>query len=364
MKSLPNKPNLEFLKKQAKALRALHKQGDSACCAEIRLYDLSFKSKSDSEILAARFSINDAQRIVARQHGYASWTTLKEYVNSLDSPLYHRVADKETYQSLVAESYDKRAPIYDNHVWAREWCMQLVDFCPPRVGENILDIGCGSGTIAFHIAGTVGAEGYITGVDIAPGMIVRCKEKLKERHFSNLKFEYGDAEQLVYPTNIFDRIYASAILPWLINPQAALRHWFERLKPLGWIGLTAWPGNSFVWGDGQRRALRKYGIDSTVHEFSATKAKTRKLMELAGFSNITLYVVERGRWMEPESLKGPFHKGTYAAAQYPHPLENVPDEILLQAQKDFEAAVDRLTTEEGVWHDMTTYFVCAQKPEH
>jgi len=361
MKSLPTNPNLEFLKKEAKALRALHKQGNPACCERIRLYDTSYQDKSDADILAARFSINDAQRIIAREYGYTSWATLKEYIESLNSPLYHGVSDKDTYQKLVAESYDKRAEVYDNHVWAREWCEQLIELCPPKVGEAVLDLGCGSGNIAFAIAEQVGPEGAIVGVDIARKMVARCNEKLKDTTFTHLTFEYGDAEQLDYPPNHFDRIYASAILPWLINPQAALRHWFELLKPGGWIGLTVWPSNSFVWGDGERQALRRYGIQSTVHEFSGTKEKTHKLMELAGFGNINIHVVERGRWMEAESLKGTFSKGPYGIGQYPHYLEHVADEILQKANKDYLAEVNRLTTDKGVWHDMTTFFVCAQK---
>jgi ubiquinone/menaquinone biosynthesis C-methylase UbiE len=363
MKSLPRKPNLEFLKKEARALRALHKQGDPACCEQIRLYDHSFKTRSDSEILATRFSINDAQRIVAREYGYTSWATLKKYIEALDSPLYRGVSDTATYQKLVADSYDKRAAVYDDHVWAREWCMQLVEFCPPEAGEKILDLGCGSGTIPFHIAEKVGTSGEIIGLDIAHAMIARCNEKLKDTSFTNIKFEYGDVEQLDYPVNSFDRIYACSILPWLVNQQAALRHWCELLKPGGWIGLTAWPSNSFVWGDGERQALRKYGIELTVHEFSGTRDKTYELMELAGFGKIDIHVVERGRWMPANPLlRGPFSSGgTHGIGQYPDPLNNVSEGILQKANQDYMAEVVRLTTDQGVWHDMTTFYVCAQK---
>lgn len=363
MKSLPKNPNLDFLKKEAKALRNLHRLGDTTCCERIRKHDTSLKKKTDAEILSDKFSINDAQRIIAREYGYSSWATLKHFIESLDSPLYQGVADNKAYHQRIIESYDKRSTVYDDHVWAREWSIQTVDFCPPKAGEKVLDIACGTGTIAFYIAGKIGPEGSVTGVDISTGMINRCHEKLKESNCTNLKFEYGDAERLEYPANSFDRIYCSAGLYWMVNPQAALRHWFELLKPQGRIGLTAWPENSFVWGDGERQALRKYGIHSTVHEFSGTKEKMNLLMELAGFMNIKIHVVERGRWMEAESLKGPFSKEGYSPGQYPHPLEEVPEEILVKAQKDFEAEVDRMTTDEGVWHDMTTYFVYGEKPE-
>lgn len=361
MKSLPKNPNLEFLKKEAKALRASHKRGDTACCAQIRLNDTSFKSKPDTEILSARFSINDAQRIIARDYGYSSWATLKHYIESLDSPLYNAVSDKKAYHQGIVESYDERSSRYDNHVWAREWSYETVDFLPPEPGENILDIACGSGFIAFYIAERVGPKGMITGVDISRGMIRRCNEKLEESGFSNLRFIYGDAEDLEFPKNSFDRIYCSGGLYWMINPLATLRHWYELLKPGGWLGFSAWPGNSFVWGNGARQVLRKHGIESTVHEFSRTAEITRQLVELAGFSNIKLHEVEKGRWMKAEDVKGPFSPGGYTPGQYPDPLEGVPKETLLLVEKEFALEVDKLTTDKGVWHDMTTYFVYGQK---
>ena len=147
----------------------------------------------------------------------------------------------------------------------------------------------------------------------------------------------------------------------MINPLAALRHWCELLKLDGWLGISAWPSNSFVWGDGERQALRKHGVEFTVHEFSGNKEKVQQLLELAGFSQIKIHEVERGRWMKPEDFKGEIGPGGYRPGQYPDPLEGVLKEILLLAQKDFEAELEKRITEKGVWHDMTTYFVYAQK---
>ena len=104
MKSLPQKPNLEFLKKEAKALRALHKRGDVSCCDHIRKHDTSTTAKTDAEILLEKFSINDAQRIVAREYGYTSWATLKQFIESLSEPIFHGVADKHAYHKGIVDS--------------------------------------------------------------------------------------------------------------------------------------------------------------------------------------------------------------------------------------------------------------------
>jgi len=78
-----------------------------------------------------------------------------------------------------------------------------------------------------------------------------------------------------------------------------LRHRYGRL------GFNAWPDNSFVWGDGARRALRKYGVHFTCHEVTGNIEKTQQLVELAGFSNVRIYEVKDGRYTNADDLKGP-----------------------------------------------------------
>ena len=58
MKSLPRKPNLDFLKKEAKKLRDLHQQGSQLCLSSIRQFDTSFTNKSDAEIFEINFLLN------------------------------------------------------------------------------------------------------------------------------------------------------------------------------------------------------------------------------------------------------------------------------------------------------------------
>lgn len=363
MKSLPPKPSLEFLKKEAKTLRSLHRQGDSLCCERIRNCDTSLKAISNDEILTARFSINDAQRIIAREYGYTSWAALKRFVQSLASPAYHRVKEKRGYHQTIVNSYDARSKTYDRSVWHRELAKQTVDYFPPKPGDAVLDIATGTGTIAFYAAELVGKNGSVIGIDISQGMLKVCQEKLKTMSLNNLQFIYADAEDLNFPPRSFDRIYCSSAFFWMSHPLAALRHWFELLKPKGVVGFNAWPDDSFVWGDGARRALRKHGIEFTCHEATGNVDKTRKLVELAGFNSIEIHKVQDGCYISVEEAKGPpLTLEAYSPGQYPHPLANVSEETLMQVQQAFEAEVDQRATEKGVWHDKTMYYVYGQKP--
>ena len=81
MKILPTYPNLQFLLREAKGLKSSHRKGDINVCAIIGHFDTSLHGLNSQEILDSRFSILDAQRVVARQYGYSSWPRLKKYVD-------------------------------------------------------------------------------------------------------------------------------------------------------------------------------------------------------------------------------------------------------------------------------------------
>ena len=80
MKILPESPNLQFLLREAKALKSSHRNGDISICATIGHFDTSLHGLSNQQILDSRFSILDAQRVVARLYGFSSWSRLKKFV--------------------------------------------------------------------------------------------------------------------------------------------------------------------------------------------------------------------------------------------------------------------------------------------
>jgi hypothetical protein len=109
VKTLPRTaPNLEYLKREAAELKRQHGHGDASICADLRHYEFSFTDRTDAEILAAPFALNDAQRITARQYGFSSWSKLKSYVeNSAQSrqrQLAQRLIDAE---QTFTEQWDR-----------------------------------------------------------------------------------------------------------------------------------------------------------------------------------------------------------------------------------------------------------------
>ena len=80
MKQLPTRPNLNYLYREAKAIKSRHRHADEAVCPVIGHFDTSLHDLSCKQIFSTPFSILDAQRVVARQYSFSSWRRLKRFV--------------------------------------------------------------------------------------------------------------------------------------------------------------------------------------------------------------------------------------------------------------------------------------------
>ncbi len=76
---LPERPNLEQLKKQAKTLLHAAQNKDTAALARFKVLP-ALASKTDAELAIASVALHDAQSVIAREHGFPSWNRLREHV--------------------------------------------------------------------------------------------------------------------------------------------------------------------------------------------------------------------------------------------------------------------------------------------
>jgi hypothetical protein len=97
-KHLPSNPDLGHLRHQAKDLMRARNSGEPEECQLIREFVARFAKSSDAEIVAARFTLSDAQFAIARAYGFASWARLKSHIErpgdqSPDLPYHEQIKD-------------------------------------------------------------------------------------------------------------------------------------------------------------------------------------------------------------------------------------------------------------------------------
>jgi len=79
VRSLPEQPNLEHLRSEAKALLKSHRRGDHSVCDTFR-HVPRLAGCADREILALRLTLQQVQHALARSYGFSSWIDLKRAV--------------------------------------------------------------------------------------------------------------------------------------------------------------------------------------------------------------------------------------------------------------------------------------------
>lgn len=105
-----------------------------------------------------------------------------------------------------------------------------------RAGMNLLDCGCGPGSITLGFA-TILGSGRVIGIDREPHQLERASALAVARSVRNINFAAGNIYDLPFPDSTFDAVFAHHVLEHLRQPIRALREMRRVLKPGGVIGV-------------------------------------------------------------------------------------------------------------------------------
>ena len=99
-------------------------------------------------------------------------------------------------------------------------------------GMRILDVGSGTGNIAFLAAELAGTTGEVIGTDRSPTALAVARERAEARSLSNVSFREGDPAEM----NIeqpFDAVVGRYVLMHQPDPAAMLRGVVTHVRPAG-----------------------------------------------------------------------------------------------------------------------------------
>jgi ubiquinone/menaquinone biosynthesis C-methylase UbiE len=143
-------------------------------------------------------------------------------------------------------------------------------------GQAVLDVGCGTGTLAIAAAALVGAAGRVAGIDPAPRQIARARSKARRAGVS-VDFRMGVIEALPFSEGSFDVVTSTLVM----------HHLPEDLKRQGLAEMARVlkPGGRLVLAD----FTRSQGHDDTSAHPGAGETGIQdqpELMRGAGFTGV------------------------------------------------------------------------------
>lgn len=116
----------------------------------------------------------------------------------------------------------------EKHAFVFQYGNSLLEWLEPKEGENILDLGCGTGELTAQIAAS-GA--HATGMDSSPAMIESA-----HKHFPDVRFGVADATNFNLPEK-FDAVFSNATLHWIRQKEKVLDRIHHHLVPGGRLVL-------------------------------------------------------------------------------------------------------------------------------
>ncbi|MDQ8035965.1 MAG: class I SAM-dependent methyltransferase [Pedobacter sp.] len=112
-----------------------------------------------------------------------------------------------SHDSNVTRQFGEQAEAYlSSQVHAQgEDLTQLATLVKGHTTAQVLDLGCGAGHVAFHVAAAVA---HVTAYDLSAEMLLTVEKGARERQLANISVQQGTAEKLPFADASFDFVFS------------------------------------------------------------------------------------------------------------------------------------------------------------
>src|SRR6266513_3239039 len=169
----------------------------------------------------------------------------------------------------------------------------LVEQAQIGIGQNVLDIGGGSGEPSLTISRIVGPTGSVTYIDPVAGMLESAQAEAARRGVTNIHFRQCSANDLPFETCTFDVAVGRLSAMFFADPIAAVREALRVLLEDGSVAFAVWgssEANPFfsTFTNVIDRFLEGYPQDSDAPDTFrfAVPGKLAEILEQADAKNV------------------------------------------------------------------------------
>ena len=120
--------------------------------------------------------------------------------------------------------------------WSRRLAEPFLDFTGTGDDEEVLDVGCGTGNLAFSIAQRAKVKS-IKGIDFSEAYVENAKSL---NHSPQITFEFDDATALPYADSSFDRVLSMLVLFFIPDAKKAVLEMTRVARSGSTVAATRW----------------------------------------------------------------------------------------------------------------------------
>lgn len=345
------KPKLQFwgyrLSTVLKSLKTLYSLPQEKIDAFLGSYDIYDHDWADEKQLIENMGAGYYQEVKRK---------LVDYYSVLN----HLCAIGQVEKMYIPPAIDLNVSIIANQaLYEKKMCADL----GIKKGDKVLDVGCGRGRVAQHVASLTGAQ--VVGVNLDQNQLESAKRFAAGRGLSNrCEFQMADINELpfAFPDNSFDAMYHIQVFSLAKDLQSLFKEIHRILKPgaklacLDWVRLPKYNANNPYHASLMKRikpligaigtpsieeyvgAIEKAGFEIVISENASIDGLQAPLIENADkfFTRVTRMIQLFVRWkILPKHFKALF------------------DRLTKDGEAFIEADRQRLVT--------TSYYIVAQK---
>jgi SAM-dependent methyltransferase len=186
----------------------------------------------------------------------------------------------------AAATYDAAADHFDAPAlafWDRHG-RRTVALLGARAGDRVLDVGCGTGASAIPAAVAVGANGHVTGIDIAENMLARARAKAAAQGLNNTTFRLADMSASGLPDAGFDSVISVFSVFFVPDIERQVAELWRMLRPGGRLAVTVWARGAFdpgaaIFGEEVRRVRPDLPVAGRPWERLTDPDNLRRLLQ-------------------------------------------------------------------------------------
>ena len=210
---------------------------------------------------------------------------------------------QDDFARFEHEGWQRVADKFDS-VWApltRQFIPSLLEDARVSAGMVVLDVACGPG---YDSAAAKQLGAVPTGIDFSEKMVAIAK-----RMFPEIRFRQGDAHNLPFEDESFDRVLKNFGLLHVSNPEKACAEASRVLKRGGKFGFTVWagaeqnPGAKIINDAIEAHANLDVGLPEGPPKYLyGEREECRQVLQRAGFDGTSMSYERRTvEWKLPDA---------------------------------------------------------------